>query len=196
MPKRTPSYLAVTFARPKRKAPPKRALTLRLDADVVKWVRGWDGYNRRINAMLLEAMIAFPVPPKSKRRQKKQRKRQSKTDWARVDALRDEEIDLSDNPEVTPEMFANVRPAQTRASGKQWARSKQMSKRKDLVKVVYWVGTTLTNDTARTYSQAMHIAGRSSNECPPTFFELSTGKKLVDDGNGLCYEDDPSTYVC
>ena len=32
----------------------------------------------------------------------------SKTDWKRVDALRDEEIDLSDNPEVTPEMFANA----------------------------------------------------------------------------------------
>lgn len=26
----------------------------------------------------------------------------------RIDALRDEEIDLSDNPEVTPEMFAKA----------------------------------------------------------------------------------------
>jgi uncharacterized protein (DUF4415 family) len=32
----------------------------------------------------------------------------SKTDWKRVDALRDEEIDLSDNPEVTVEMFAKA----------------------------------------------------------------------------------------
>jgi len=32
----------------------------------------------------------------------------SKTDWKRVDALRDEEIDLSDNPKVTPEMFAKA----------------------------------------------------------------------------------------
>lgn len=30
----------------------------------------------------------------------------SRTDWARVDALTDEEIDTSDIPEVTPEMFA------------------------------------------------------------------------------------------
>jgi uncharacterized protein (DUF4415 family) len=30
----------------------------------------------------------------------------SKTDWKRVDAMRDEDIDLSDSPEVTPEMFA------------------------------------------------------------------------------------------
>ena len=32
----------------------------------------------------------------------------SKTDWKRVDAMRDEDIDLSDNPEVTPEMFAKA----------------------------------------------------------------------------------------
>lgn len=32
----------------------------------------------------------------------------SKTDWKRVDALRDEEIDLSDLSEVTPEMFAKA----------------------------------------------------------------------------------------
>jgi uncharacterized protein (DUF4415 family) len=32
----------------------------------------------------------------------------SKTDWNRIDALRDEDIDLSDIPEVTPEMFAQA----------------------------------------------------------------------------------------
>jgi len=32
----------------------------------------------------------------------------SKTDWKRVDVLRDEEIKLSDNPEVIPEMFAKA----------------------------------------------------------------------------------------
>lgn len=32
----------------------------------------------------------------------------SKTDWKRVDAMRDEDIDLSDNPEITPEMFAKA----------------------------------------------------------------------------------------
>jgi uncharacterized protein (DUF4415 family) len=30
----------------------------------------------------------------------------SKTDWTRVDAMRDEDIDFSDCPELTPEMFA------------------------------------------------------------------------------------------
>lgn len=29
-----------------------------------------------------------------------------RTDWRRVDALKDEDIDFSDIPEITPEMFA------------------------------------------------------------------------------------------
>lgn len=32
----------------------------------------------------------------------------SLTDWHRVDALDDEDIDVSDSPEVTPEMFARA----------------------------------------------------------------------------------------
>ena len=32
----------------------------------------------------------------------------SQTDWNRVDMLRDEDIDFSDSPEVTPEMFAKA----------------------------------------------------------------------------------------
>ncbi len=32
--------------------------------------------------------------------------KQSQTDWKRVDAMSDKEIDLSDSPEITPEMFA------------------------------------------------------------------------------------------
>ncbi len=32
--------------------------------------------------------------------------KKSRTDWKRVDALKDEDIDLSDMPEVSPEMFA------------------------------------------------------------------------------------------
>jgi uncharacterized protein (DUF4415 family) len=34
--------------------------------------------------------------------------RKSQTDWARVDAMTDEDIDLSDCPEITPEQFANA----------------------------------------------------------------------------------------
>jgi uncharacterized protein (DUF4415 family) len=30
----------------------------------------------------------------------------SETDWARIDAMTDEDIDFSDNPKVSPEMFA------------------------------------------------------------------------------------------
>ncbi len=32
----------------------------------------------------------------------------SRTDWRRVDAMKDEDIDLSGSPEVTPEMFAKA----------------------------------------------------------------------------------------
>lgn len=32
----------------------------------------------------------------------------SRTDWDRLDALTDEDIDLSDDPEATPEMFARA----------------------------------------------------------------------------------------
>ena len=34
--------------------------------------------------------------------------KKSRTDWKRVDALKDEDIDLSDVPEVSPEMFAKA----------------------------------------------------------------------------------------
>ena len=37
---------------------------------------------------------------------KKNISRKSQTDWERIDNLKDDEIDLSDNPEITPEMFA------------------------------------------------------------------------------------------
>ena len=37
---------------------------------------------------------------------KKGPSRKSRTDWDRVDKMQDNEIDMSDNPEVSPEMFA------------------------------------------------------------------------------------------
>ena len=37
---------------------------------------------------------------------KKNISRKSQTDWDRVDKLQDNKINISDNPEVTPEMFA------------------------------------------------------------------------------------------
>lgn len=35
-------------------------------------------------------------------------KRRSRTDWKRIDAMRDEDIDLSDIPEQGPEFFKNA----------------------------------------------------------------------------------------
>ena len=34
--------------------------------------------------------------------------RKSRTDWKRMDAMRDEDIDTSDIPEITPEQFAKA----------------------------------------------------------------------------------------
>jgi uncharacterized protein (DUF4415 family) len=39
---------------------------------------------------------------------KKNMKRRSQTDWARVDAMRDEDIDTSDIPELGPNFFRNA----------------------------------------------------------------------------------------
>jgi uncharacterized protein (DUF4415 family) len=39
---------------------------------------------------------------------KKASSRKSQTDWKRIDAMKDEDIDFSDIPEITPEMFANA----------------------------------------------------------------------------------------
>ncbi|MBW2194812.1 MAG: BrnA antitoxin family protein [Deltaproteobacteria bacterium] len=39
---------------------------------------------------------------------KKHTSHKFRTDWDHVDKLRDNDIDLSDNPEVTPEMFAKA----------------------------------------------------------------------------------------
>lgn len=39
---------------------------------------------------------------------KKATSKKSRTDWERVKATTDKDIDLSDNPELTPEMFARA----------------------------------------------------------------------------------------
>jgi uncharacterized protein (DUF4415 family) len=41
------------------------------------------------------------------------------TDWERVDSLPDEGIDLSDSPEITPEMFARATVRRAPADGRQ-----------------------------------------------------------------------------
>jgi len=38
----------------------------------------------------------------------KNRKRQSRTDWKRIDAMRDEDIDFSDIAKLGPDFFANA----------------------------------------------------------------------------------------
>ena len=50
--------------------------------------------------------------------------RKSRTDWKRMDAMRDEDIDTSDIPEITPEQFAR---AIVRKGLKPVARKKQVT---------------------------------------------------------------------
>lgn len=38
----------------------------------------------------------------------KNTKKRSRTDWKRIDAMRDKDIDLSDSPELGPDFFANA----------------------------------------------------------------------------------------
>jgi uncharacterized protein (DUF4415 family) len=54
--------------------------------------------------------------------------KKSRTDWKRVDALKDHKIDFSDIPEVTPEMFAR---AMVRRGLKRVARKRQLTIRVD-----------------------------------------------------------------
>ena len=54
--------------------------------------------------------------------------RESRTDWERVDRFADEDIDLSENPEVGPEMFAK---AVVRKGLKPAIRKKQVTLRID-----------------------------------------------------------------
>ena len=60
--------------------------------------------------------------------------KKSRTDWKRVDAVRDDQVDLSDAPELTPEMFAR---AIVRRVLKPVARKKLLSLRIDS-DVVEW----------------------------------------------------------
>ncbi len=66
---------------------------------------------------------------------------------------------------------------------------------KKLVRVVYWAGTTQQEKEVASYRAAKQVVAREHrNAYSPAFYEISTGRKLYDDGNGLCVEDQ-SYYV-
>ena len=60
--------------------------------------------------------------------------KKSRTDWARLDRMKDKEIDLSDSPEISPEKFAR---AIVRKGLKPIARKEQITLRIDS-DVVKW----------------------------------------------------------
>jgi hypothetical protein len=57
------------------------------------------------------------------------------------------------------------------------------------IQVRYWRGTQRFIGVATTYRGAMRIASRNQNAYLPTFW-AADGRKLMDDGQGLAYEDD------
>ena len=56
------------------------------------------------------------------------------------------------------------------------------------VTVYYWLGTTQVSGKATSYAGAMRLADKNRNAYSPTFFHGD--RKLIDDGNGLAYEDE------
>jgi uncharacterized protein (DUF4415 family) len=63
-----------------------------------------------------------------KKKSTTQKAETDQTDWKRIDAMTDEDIDFSDIPEVTPEMFAR---AVLRRNFKPIPRKKQLTLRVD-----------------------------------------------------------------
>lgn len=56
------------------------------------------------------------------------------------------------------------------------------------IQVNYWRGTTKLTATATTYRGAVRIANRNQNTYGPSFYDAQ-GRKLHDDGVGLCYDE-------
>lgn len=53
--------------------PPKRPVTIRLDADVIEWLKGFGpGYQTRANLLLRHAMLNAPTEKHSSRRKSRQ----------------------------------------------------------------------------------------------------------------------------
>ena len=84
----------------------------------------------------------------------------SLTDWDRIDAMQDEDIDLSDAPEITPEMFAT---AVVRRGLKPAPKKQQMTMRVD-ADVLEWFRAqgrgyqTKVNMLMRAYMEAHQVS--------------------------------------
>ncbi|MBC7901722.1 MAG: BrnA antitoxin family protein [Saprospiraceae bacterium] len=85
--------------------------------------------------------------------------KKSETDWDRIRNMRDEDIDLSDLPEITPEMFAK---AVVRKGFKQVPQKKQLTLRidQDVIEFFRKQGQgyqTKINQLLRAYMEAHNL---------------------------------------
>jgi len=93
---------------------------------------------------------------------------ESQTDWDRVDKLRDKTLDLSDIPEVTPEMFAK---AVLRKGLKPVTKKTQVTLRID-DEVLTWFKTqgkgyqTRINSLLKAYKEAHQNESGRTNQLP------------------------------
>lgn len=63
------------------------------------------------------------------------------------------------------------------------------------IKVVLWRGTTQEEHTVSTYRKAMKLVDeRHQNRHDPAFYDVETGERLYDNGQGLATEDGTQVY--
>ena len=94
--------------------------------------------------------------------------KKSGTDWTRLEAMSDEDIDLSDSPEITPELFAK---AVVRRGLKPVSRKSQLTLRVDSDVLTWFKGQgrgyqTRINSLLRAYMEAHREQARRSRMGP------------------------------
>lgn len=69
------------------------------------------------------------------------------------------------------------------------------SKAKTGIEVVLWHGTAQEEHVVPNYRLAMEIVDeRHQNRHDPAFYDVETGERLFDDGEGFCNEDGEQVY--
>lgn len=69
------------------------------------------------------------------------------------------------------------------------------TKAKTGIKVVLWHGTSQEEHVVPSYRRAMKLVDeRHQNRNDPAFYDVETGERLFDDGEGVCTQDGELVY--